>query len=163
MLKPLCTWHKEERFRKKGRMSLLNAFHMKFPIIKPQLSPTPTNLEQSFLKNHLEVFWTGGLFSTDLIAGWQDAGFLQRCHQTPQSKALSHRATAGKDSYVDVKSHHNIWEVGFELEKRVHFVKGLILRVEVAICISAGYYFMNNVISSFWWWGWGKGRSFDGC
>lgn len=31
-------------------MSLLNAFHVKFPTVKHQISPTPTKLEQSFLK-----------------------------------------------------------------------------------------------------------------
>lgn len=31
-------------------MNSLNAFHVKFPMIKHQISPTPTKLEQSFLK-----------------------------------------------------------------------------------------------------------------
>lgn len=71
----------KKSFRKEAFDEWLNSFHVKFPMIKPQISPT--NLKQPFLKTPQRGGLTRKMLRCWLIAGWQRRVLLTRVQSDP--------------------------------------------------------------------------------
>lgn len=138
----------------------------------PGILPLPPSLNNHFLKHH--VVWALNMktLGSGLITAWQRLGLLTKGPR--DSTELRHWTVVGlegRDSYVDAKPRHNIWELGFwyrfqgtREEGRFCFKNWLGSNGRVVFSISHGHHFCKGPCeqlpspSPVLGVGWGKGR-----